>query len=492
MSNTKDKVLSGLFWKFGERITAQVVTFVVSLVLARKLATADYGLVSLVMVFITFANALVVNGFGTSLIQKKDADNKDFSTVLWFQIITASCLYALLFATAPLIASFFGEGYELLAPVLRVLGLRIPLTAVNNVQQAFVAKRMIFKKFFFSTIIGTTVSAVVGIWMVYAGCGVWSIVGQYLTNTVMDTLILGLTIHFKPALILSKTRLKTLFSYGWKILVASLISEVYNELRTLIIGKKYSKNDLAFFDQGKKIPQLIVVNINTSIENVLFPAIASVQNNPVDVKNIMRRAIRTSIYILCPLMFGLAAVGEPLVKLILTDKWLPCVPFLRIFCLAYCLEPIQTDNLQAIKAVGRSDIILKLEVIKKGSGLLILLASMNFGVNAIAYSMLLTTILAATVNTFPNRNLIHYSYRELFIDMAPGLALSAVMAGLVYAIGFLPIPLIPLIAIQVVFGGLFYIGVSFLLKLEPFVYLKNTGFDFLKGMLRKKGKQDET
>ena len=491
MSSTKDKVLSGLFWKFGERITAQVVTFVVSLVLARKLDTADYGLVSLVMVFITFANALVVNGFGTSLIQKKDADNDDFSTVLWFQLITASLLYTLLFFTAPLIASFFGPGFELLAPVLRVLGLRIPLTAVNNVQQAFVAKHMIFKKFFFSTIIGTSVSAAVGIGMVYAGCGVWSIVGQYLTNTVMDTLILGLTIRFKPRLILSKTKLKTLFAYGWKILVASLISEVYNELRTLIIGKKYTKNDLAFFDQGRKIPQLIVVNINTSIENVLFPAISSVQNNPVDVKNMMRRAIRTSIYILCPLMFGLAAVGEPLVKLILTDKWLPCVPFLRIFCLAYCLEPVQTDNLQAIKAVGRSDIILKLEIIKKGSGLLILLASMNFGVNAIAWSMLATTILAATVNTFPNKKLVRYSYRELFADMAPGMALSAVMAGLVFAIGLLPIPVIPMLVLQVLFGGLFYLGASFLLKLEPFVYLRKTGVEFLRGFLKKKGKKDE-
>ncbi len=489
MDNTKKQVLSGLVWKFGERITAQVVTFVVSVVLARLLPTEAYGMITLVTIFITFANCVVVNGFGSSLIQKKDADNIDFSTVLYFQLGASLVIYFILFLTAPLIAKFFGDGYELLAPVLRVLGLRIPLTAINNVQQSYVARKMIFKKFFFSTIIGTTVSAVVGIWMAYAGYGVWALVGQYLTNTTMDTVILGLTIHWKPALKFSWKKLRELFGYGWKILVASLIGEIYNELRTLVIGKLYTSNDLAFFDKGKQIPNLIVTNINTSISNVLFPAISKAQNNPLEVKSMTRRSINITTFIMCPMMFGLAAVAEPLISLLLTDKWLPCVKYLQIYCITYCFEPIQTSNLQAIKAVGRSDILLKLEILKKGSSLLILLGVMWHSVDAIAYSLYVTTLIASIVNTFPNKKLISYSYKELASDMAPGLIISSVMAVLVNLERlYLPLGNIPMLALQVVSGAVFYFAVAAIFKVEAFEYLKVTAAEYLSGFLKKNSK----
>ena len=486
MDNTKGKVLSGLIWKFGERITAQIVTFAVSVVLARLLPTEAYGLITLVTIFITFANCIVTNGFGSSLIQKKDSDNLDFSSVLYFQFGAALILYLILFVSAPLIASFFGDGYELLSPVLRVLGLRIPLTAINNVQQAFVSKKMIFKKFFFSTIIGTVCSAVVGIYMAYKGYGVWALVGQYLTNTVMDTIILGLTIHWKPELKFSWKRIKELFSYGWKILVAGLIGETYNELRSIIIGKLYTSNDLAFFDKGKQIPNLIVTNINTSISNVLFPAISNAQNNPNDVKNITRRAIKTSAYIMCPMMFGLAVVAEPLITLLLTEKWLPCVPYLQIYCIAFCFEPIQTANLQAIKAVGRSDIFLKLEIIKKGSSILILFAVMWHSVDAIAYSLLLTTLIASIANTAPNNKLISYSFKELIIDMAPGLLISSIMAVIVYIEGlFINLSALPLIIVQVATGGVVYLLISAIFRVETFTYLIKTAMELLKKFIKK-------
>lgn len=487
MDNTKSKVLSGLIWKFGERITAQLVTFAVSVVLARLLPTEAYGLITLVTIFITFANCIVTNGFGSSLIQKKDSDNLDFSSVLYFQLGVSLILYFILFISAPLIASFFGEGYKLLSPVLRVLGLRIPLTAINNVQQAFVSKKMIFKKFFFSTIIGTICSAVVGIFMAYKGYGVWALVGQYLTNTVMDTIILGLTIHWKPELKFSWKRLRELFAYGWKILIAGLIGETYNELRSLVIGKLYTSNDLAFFDKGKQIPNLIVTNINTSISNVLFPAISNAQNNPNDVKNITRRAIKTSAYIMCPMMFGLAVVAEPLITLLLTEKWLPCVPYLQIYCISFCFEPIQTANLQAIKAVGRSDILLKLEILKKGSSILILFAVMWHSVDAIAYSLILTTLIASIANTAPNNKLISYSFKELISDMAPGLLISAIMAVIVYIEGlFLNISAFPMLIIQVMTGGIIYLLISVIFKVEAFTYLKNTALDLIKNLLKKK------
>ena len=487
MDNTKSKVLSGLIWKFGERIAAQVVTFAVSVVLARLLPTEAYGLITLVTIFITFANCVVTNGFGSSLIQKKDADNLDFSSVLYFQFAASLILYLILFLSAPLIASFFGEGYDLLTPVLRVLGLRIPLTAINNVQHALVQKRMIFKKFFFSTIIGTICSAVVGIFMAYKGFGVWALVAQYLTNTIMDTIILGITVHWKPELKFSWKRLGELFRYGWKILVAGIIGEMYNELRSIVIGKLYTSNDLAFFDKGKQIPNIIVTNINTSISNVLFPAIANAQNNPNDVKNITRRAIKTSAYIMCPLMFGLAVVAEPLITLLLTEKWLPCVPYLQIYCIAYCFEPIQTSNLQAIKAVGRSDILLKLEMIKKGSAVLILFAVMWHSVDAIAYSLLLTTLIASIANTTPNNKLISYSFKELICDMAPGLLISAIMAVAVYFAGtLLNMNTLLELIIQVAVGGIVYIAISAVFRIEAFTYLKDTAMEMLSGFFKKK------
>ncbi len=488
MDDTKNKVLSGLIWKFGERITAQLVTFVVSVVLARLLTTQAYGLVAVVNIFITIANSIVTNGFGNSLIQKKDSDNLDFSSVLYFQIVTATILYIILFATAPAIENFFGDEYEGLSSVLRVLGLRIPLTAINNVQHAYVSRKMIFKKFFFSTIIGTIVSAFVGIYMAYKGYGVWALVGQYLTNTTMDTIILAFTIKWKPELKLSFKKLKVLLSYGWKLLVAGLINDIYNELRSIVIGKLYSSSDLAYFDKGKQIPNIIVTNINTSIANVLFPAISNVQDNPQDVKNMTRRSIRTSSYIMCPMMFGLAVVAEPLISLLITDKWLACVPYMQVYCITYCFEPLQTANLQAIKAVGRSDIVLKLEIVKKVSYVVILLLVMNYGVNAIAYSLLLNSVIATICNTIPNKKLIYYSYKELAYDMAPGLLISAFMAVVVYFEGKLVASLgnLPMLIIQILTGVVIYFLASVIFKVEEFTYLKDTVIEYLGSIFKKK------
>lgn len=482
METSKAKVLSGLIWKFAERISAQVVTFVVSIVLGRLLSPDDYGLIAVVTIFITFANCIVTNGFGSSLIQKKDSDNLDFSTVLYFQFAFSLALYGILFIAAPLIAKFFGEGYDLLVPVLRVLGIRIPLTAINNVQQAYVGKKMIFRKFFLSTIGGTVISAVVGIWMAYEGYGVWALVGQYLTNTFISTVILAFTIKWKPELKFSWARLKILFSYGWKLLVGGIINETYVELRKIAIGKLYTSADLAYFDRGMQIPNIIVTNINSSISNVLFPAISNAQNNMADVKAIMRRSIRTSSYIMCPLMFGLAVVAEPLISFLLTDKWLPCVPYLQIYCISYCFEPIQTANLQAIKAVGRSDIFLKLEIIKKVAYAVILVAVMFHSVDAIAYSLLLNTLIAVFVNTTPNKKLLGYSFKELIADMAPGIILSAVMSGVVYLEGMLlPFSALPRMIIQAATGGIIYLVLSVVFKVESFSYLLNTVKEMLPG-----------
>lgn len=471
-------IVSNFIWRFAERCGAQLVSFVVSIVLARILAPEDYGTIALVTVFTAILQVFVDSGLGTALIQKKDADDLDFSSVFYFNFSMCLVLYAVMFIVAPYIAIFYED--MTLTSVIRVLSLTIVISGVKGIQQAYVSRNMLFKRFFFSTIGGTIFSAFLGIGLAFSGCGVWALVAQQLSNTMIDTLILWITVKWKPKKEFSWKRLRTLFSYGWKLLVSSLLDTVYNNLRNLIIGKMYSSADLAYYNQGDKFPKIIVTNINTSIDSVLLPTMSNEQDERNRIKSMTRRAIKTSIYVMAPLMMGLAFCAESIVELVLTDKWLPCVPFLRLFCITYMFWPVHTANLNAIKAMGRSDCFLKIEIVKKIVGLFFLLSSMWFGVMAIAYSLLLSSILSQIINAWPNRQLLGYGYLEQVRDFAPGILLAIGMGICVYFIGFLPLPTIVTLLIQIIIGAVIYIGASALLKLEEFEYILGMVKSFLK------------
>ncbi|MEG0305970.1 MAG: lipopolysaccharide biosynthesis protein [Oscillospiraceae bacterium] len=465
----KEKVFSGLFWKFSERMCAQLITFIVSIVLARLLTPADYGGIALVNIFIALANVLVVSGFGSALIQKEKADDLDFTSVFYFNIVFSFLLYGLLYWAAPMIADFYS--IEILSPVLRVLGVRIPIAAVNSVQQAYVSKNMLFKRFFWSTLFGTLLSGVVGVAMAYAGFGIWALVAQYLTNTTTDTLVLWVTVRWRPIKQFSLSRLKSLLSFGWKLLASALLDTGYSQLRSLIIGKVYKPSDLAFYDRGQQYPTLVVTNINSSISSVLFPAIAECQNDREKVKAMTRRAIKTSSYVMWPLMIGLAVVANPLVSLMLTDKWLPCVPYLQIACFTFGLYPIHTANLEAIKALGRSDLFLRLEIIKKVIGIAVLLFVMRQGVMAIALSLAVTTIIGTFINAYPNTELLGYRYLEQIGDILPSFLLACLMGTCVYPITLIGLSRLLTLTLQVIVGTIIYIVGSKLLHLESFDYI---------------------
>ena len=276
-------------------------------------------------------------------------------------------------------------------------------------------------------------------------------------------------------------RLKGLLSFGWKMLASSLLDTVYNNIRSLIIGKMYSSSDLAYYDQGKKFPNVIVTNINTSIDSVLLPTMASAQDDAGRVKSMTRRAIKSSTYIMAPLMMGLAFCAEPIVRLVLTDKWLPCVPFLRIFCITYMFYPIHTANLNAIKAMGRSDLFLKLEIAKKIVGMALLLSTMWFGVMAMAYSLLVSSVFSQIINSWPNRKLLNYGYLEQLRDILSGIALAVVMGCCVSLISLLGLSNAVTLLIQIPLGAVIYIAASALLHLESFEYL----MDMIRPMVRK-------
>lgn len=474
----KGNVVSNFIWRFAERCGAQLVTFIVSIILARILAPEDYGTIALVTVFTTILQVFVDSGLGTALIQKKNADDLDFSSVFYFNFVVCFVLYAGMFVAAPFIAKFYGD--TTLTPIIRVISLTIVISGVKGIQQAYVSKNMLFKRFFFSTIGGTIFSAFLGIGLAKAGYGVWALVAQQLSNTTVDTIILWITVRWRPRKAFSWKRLKSLLSFGWKLLVSSLLDTCYNNLRNLIIGKMYSASDLAFYNQGDKFPKLIVTNINTSIDSVLLPTISSAQDDRERVKNMTRRAIKTSTYVMAPLMMGLAFCATTIVKLVLTDKWLPCVPFLRIFCITYMFWPVHTANLNAINAMGRSDWFLRLEIIKKIMGIAILLSTMWFGVMAMAYSLLLSSVLSQIINSWPNRKLLGYGYLEQVRDFAPGILLAVGMGICVYFIGYIPLPTIMTLVIQIFAGAALYIGVSAILKLEEFEYLLGMVKSFLK------------
>ena len=383
-----------------------------------------------------------------------------------------------MFIAAPYIAGFYND--VSLTPIIRVISLTIVISGVKGIQQSYVSRNMLFKRFFFATLGGTIFSAFLGIGMAYAGCGVWSIVAQQLSNTAIDTLILWITVKWRPKKMFSWSRLKSLLSYGWKLLASSLLDTVYNNLRNLVIGKIYTSADLAYYNQGDKFPKVVITNINASIDSVLLPSMSGEQENCERVKSMTRRAIKTSTYIMAPLMMGLLFCAEPIVKLLLTEKWLPCVPYLRIFCFTYMFWPIHTANLNAIKAMGRSDFFLKLEIIKKVMGLALLLFTMRISVMAMAYSLIVSGILSQIINSWPNWKLLNYNYFEQLRDILPSIIIAVGMGICVYFISFIPMPTIVTLLIQIVIGAVIYIGVSAALKLEEFEYLFGMIKSFLK------------
>lgn len=470
-STSPANVIKNFFWRIGESSGAQLVSFLVSIVLARLLAPEDYGVIALVTVFTSILQVFVDSGLGTALVQKKNADEADFSSVFYFNVLVCLTLYAGMFVAAPAIAKFYDN--LIYIPLVRVLSLTLVISGLKNIQQAYVYRHMIFKRFFFSTLGGTIASAILGIVMAYAGFGVWALAAQYVSNTAIDTLILWITVPWRPKKRFSWTKLKSLLSYGWKLLVSALLDTGYTSLWNLLIGKVYSSADLSFYDQGSKYPKAIIGTISNSIDSVLLPTMSIVQDDRAQIKSMTRRSIVTSVYVMAPLMMGLAGCAEPLVSLILTDKWLPCVPYMRIFCITYMFWPVHSANLNAIKAMGRSDLFLRLEILKKIIGIGLLLCTMRISVMAMACSLLISSVTSQIINSYPNWKLLNYRYMEQLRDILPSILLAVIMAAAVGEVPLLGYGNVLTLCIQIPLGAVIYVAGSAIFRLESFRYLLN-------------------
>lgn len=474
----KERTVNNLFWKFLDQFFTQGVSTVVAVVLARILMPSDYGVVSAALIFINICNTFATEGFASALIQKKDADQLDFCSIFYSALVLLTALYALLFFSAPYISAFFGEGYELLTPILRVLCLRIPLSALNVIQQAYVSRHLMFKRLFWISSTGTLASAFIGLGMALCGLGPWALVGQYLSDIVIDTVIFAVTIRWRPALCYSWQRTRKMLSFSVNLLAASLLDTVFDDLRNIIIGHRYQSSALAFFDKGKRLPHALVNSVNSSFMTVLYPVMTRIQEDPARVREVVRKAVKAGTYVLFPCMFGLAAVAEPFVTLLLTEKWLPCVPYVRIFCFFYAFYPAYTASLQATKALGRSGIYVLTQTAKKAVDLLCLIIAAPFGVYWIAVGALASKFFVYIINGVSANIALGYSLRRQVLDILPNLLLSAVMYA---AASLLPVPgggSLVILTARVLTGCAVYLALS--------IATKNESFFVLWDMLRKK------
>ncbi|WP_026496517.1 lipopolysaccharide biosynthesis protein [Butyrivibrio sp. WCD3002] len=471
-------IVKNILWRFFERIGAQLIELLVTIILARILAPETFGTVALLTAFLSILQVFVDGGLGNALIQKKDADDLDFSSAFFFNIIFCVVVYVAVFLSAPYIAGFYHNND--LINMIRVAGIVVVISAVKNIQQAAIARQMLFKKFFFSTLIGTVISAIVGILLALNGFGGWALIAQYLSNALIDTIVVWIIGVWKPGLQFSLNRLKGLISVGWKLLFSNLIDNIYGNIRQLIIGKFYSPSDLAHYNRGRSLPNIIVRNVNTSIDNVLFSAMSKDQDDSDKLRELTRKAILISNFIMSPMMMTLFFAANNLVELVLTPKWLPCVLYLRIFCIIYMMQPIHTANLNVIKAVGRTDLLLNIEILKKMIGIAFLIILVPRGMKAIAYGYLVNNFFDQVINSYPSKKLIKYKYFDQLKDILPCMILAVFVGGASLVFPYFKVNLIISTGLQIIFIVTAYFIMADLLKLEAYLHFKDVVRELFK------------
>jgi len=462
--------LHSFLWKYLERSGSQATQFIISIVLARLLAPEDFGLIALVMVFIALANVFVQSGLKTALVQKKDANDLDFSTVFWLSLTLAAVMYALLFFAAPLIANFYGN--ERLAPITRVLGIILFFGALSSVQEAYIQKHFLFKKLFFRSLAVIVPSGIFGVSLAFYGLGIWALVWQQMANAFLTCVFMQFMVTWKPAFEFSIARATKLFNFGYKLLLSALLDTGYNNLANLLIGKFFTPATLGFYNRGEQFPKLIVANVNESINAVLFPALANVQDDIEQFRQKMRKCVKISCFAIFPLMAILASSATPTVEFVLGEKWLPCVIFLQISCFIFALWPLHTTNLTAINSLGRSDIFLKLEIVKKILGVSAIIIALYFFKTplAIVLSQAIISPIGVLINSFPNKKLLNYGFLEQAKDILQAFVFSLAAGFAVLPVSFLTIPNFAMIALQIVSGLSIYMLLAKIFRMESLDY----------------------
>ena len=465
MSNLRIKILSGVFWQGLERIGSQGMYLVVSIVLARLLAPKEFGVVALLTVFVTLCNVAVDSGFGTALIQKKDADQLDFCSVFYINIVMGVVLYGVLFLCAPWIAKFYDSSELIL--YMRVMALALIINSFSQIQRTILSKNMLFYLSFRISWGALIISGAIGIVMAYCGFGVWALIAQTLSSACVGCVLLWFLVRWRPSFLFNFSRAWKLFQFGWKMLVSGFLDALYNDIYSVVIGKIASLTDLAFYNRGRTIPALSIGVVNSTIGSVLFPAFSEIQHDRTKMRELAKRGLYNIMFLVIPALTLLFIFAEPFVRVVLTDKWLPCVIYLRLCCVIFFFWPFHTTNLQIIIACGRSDLFLLLEIIKKGQAALVIFATYRYGVETMVTVGAAMGIVNFTENAWFNRKLIGYAPWTQLWDVLPMFLIAAVAGGGVYwGVRFIASPWGKIIAGGSAFA-VFYLFGAFAFRLFP-------------------------
>lgn len=462
------KIVSGVKWKTAERISLQIMNAVTPIILARILSPDDFGVVAILSVFISIANTFVNNGLCNAIVQKKDCDNVDCSTVFFTQFSIAVICYVVLFFAAPFIAAYYAN--SMLAPMLHVMSLSLIIGAFSSMHVAILKKNMMFNRSFIINGVAVVSYGVVGIGCAMMGMGCWSLVFANVAQSLGLSLMRVLVIRWRPDFVFSFSRLARLFSYSWKLTVGWFIGTLHQDIYTLVIGKKFSSAVLGFYNRAVSIPTIFSKTITEVSDGVMFPALASIQNEKERFKEMSRRFLSTNAFIIFPIFFGLSAIAKPLTLVLLTEKWLPSVPMMRIVCITFSLNALNNSNMQIFNSIGRSDIFMKFELVKRTLSIVLLVVMSFVSIYAVICVLLLMAILSNAMNSWQNSRLIGYEYIQQVRDIAPTVCSAAIMAICVYIVGVLAegrgMANIIILAIQLVAGVLIYGSLAFLFKIE--------------------------
>ena len=467
MGSLRQKVVKGMVWVTLEKLSRQALHFVVAMILARLLCPNDFGLVAMLSVFDMVAEVLAEAGLGRALVQKKDADDVDFNTMFYASVVLTTVVYSVLFAIAPMVADWYG--IPKLKGLLRLMALTIVFNGVSGVQQAELSRNLLFHLGFRINLTASIGSAVIGVILAWRGFGAWALAWSMVASSALHMVMRWVVIAWRPKLMFSWRALRSLWWFGWRATAVSLIDRIYGQVSSLLIGKIYTPADLAYVERGGSLSGVVMNVVNQSITRVTYPALAKVQDDTIRIREAMRRMIRTSSFLIFPAMVGCAACSSELIPILFGDQWLPAVPFVWLACFSSALMPFHTINLNCIAACGRMDIFLRLEVLKKALGVLLIVLFIKEGV--FVFVLIRTLVMgpiSLIINTWPNRRLLKYPIWSQVKDIAPIFVASALMGAAVWGCGWVNLPCGVKLAVQILVGVALYAALAWGMRIEAF------------------------
>ena len=474
----KGKTIHGVIWSLIDNVSSSGVIFFVGIILARLLTPEEYGVMAMVSIFIAISNSIIDSGFSSALIRKVKVKPIEYNTVFYFNLLISLLLYICLFFISPFIALFFRE--PILCEVMRVIGLILIINALSIIPYTIFVREINFKTQTIISLIASVGSGVIGVWMAFSGQGVWSLVGQQLGRQCLNTLFLWFFCHWKPTVSFSMTAFKEMFGFGSKLLLSGLLDTIYKDIYYIVIGRCFSSSILGQYTRAKQFSMVFSTNLTTVVQRVSFPVLSSIQDDSIRLREAYRKVIKSTMLVSFACMLGLAAIAKPLLILLISDKWLPAVYFLQIVCFSNMRYPLHAINLNILKVKGRSDVFLKLEVIKKVLAIFPILVGVYLGIEMMLWGSVIISVISYFLNAYYSASLINYSVYEQLKDIFPSFIVSLGVGFLMWSISLLSISYYLMLIIQLSTGFILAYLIYNWLRLDEFLEIKSIANNYVK------------